>query len=316
MRSFFSKLKSVELEVIYNDEYDENIKNQLQMLVYLIESGKLYRTEIGKFLCKNFRKSPEQLLEKWNSSHEHKKSPNTLRCQISNASKQVTSIFGAEFDKAYYEKNEEAIKQISDLVDALWCGDLDLDFDDLYISEVRDALVSETVVTTYKVEDCLAEIEVLKRLKRTNIQELLDGVDKNKLIFLRSVMIKPLIGSRAGDINYPKLELLRLLNGVNDTDIPLLENGFDYIDIVNPVVPMAPAYIPKKCDEYEVDSMDDLLKIFEEFSSKPSDNNNTQSSNAEKICRLLELYTAEGLKKYLSKYNSCDIHAALSSIKI
>lgn len=315
MRSFFSKLRAVESCVIGEIEYSVEIQNQLQKLVSLIESGKLYRTEIGKFLCANFRKTQEQLLKNWNSTHEYEKNPNTLRCQISNTSKQLSAIFGVNFDKAYYEKKEEDISRISDLVDALWYG-VDLDFEDLYISEVRDELLSSTVAKKYRAEECLEEIGVLKKLTRSNIHELLNDVDKNKLIFLRSVMIKPLIGSRAGDINYQKLELLRLLNGVNDTDIPLLENGFDYIDIVNPVVPMAPAYIPKKCDEYEVDSMDDLLKIFEEFSSKPSDNNNTQSSNAEKICRLLELYTAEGLKKYLSKYNSCDIHAALSSIKI
>ena len=315
MRSFFSKLRAVESSVIGNIEYPIELQNQLQKLVSLIESGKLYKTEIGKFLCKNFRKSPEQLLKKWNSEYEYEKNPNTLRCQISNTSKQLTAIFGAKFDRVYYEKKDEDISQISNLVDALWYG-VDSDFDELYISEVRDILLSDTVATIYKAEDCLAELEVLKKLTRSNIHELLSGVDINKLIFLRSVMIKPLIGSRAGDINYPKLELLRLLNEVADTDIPLLDSGCEYPDMEEKLVaPIVSSYVPTKCDEYEVNSMDDLLKIFEEFSSKPSDNN-TQPSKAEEICEILDLYNTESLKKRLSKYNSCDIYAALSSIKL
>lgn len=313
MRSFFSKLRAVESGIIGNEDYSTDIQNNLQKLIHIIESGKLYKSEIGKFLCVNFRKSPEQLLKLWNSKHEYEKNPNTLRSQISNSSKQLTSIFGSDFDKAFYEKKEKEICRISDLVKALWNG-VDIDFDDMYIGEVRDMLLSDKVSLYYRVDDCIEELNILKKLTKANINEILNCVDINKLIFLRSILIKPLIGSRAGDINYRKIEILKKLNEFKEADIPLLVSDGTVKDSGIDKIVLPPIHVPSKSEEYNVSSMDDLLEVFEEFSNRPP--NNDYSNKTEEIGELLELFNVDGLKKYLSKFNSADIYAVLESIRI
>lgn len=210
-KSFFKILTDIENRVILSPEstYSDETKEIVQGVVSFVESGSITDASIAKFICKNFRLDNQSMLRAYNISVPYDKmiSTSTLRSYISRLSNELYDVFGLNFYEIFIEND---INKQRSIKSTLGITDLeDLSFKDLFIGAVDDKASRGLICNNITIDDCEKEIEVLKLLTNSHVEELLSQVDANKLAYLRRVLNRPIINSKA--LNYEKVELLQML---------------------------------------------------------------------------------------------------------
>ena len=308
--SFTSKLKELEKEIINEPEleYPIEVRQSLWGLITYIESADIASSEVAKFILRNFRLSLKELLIKWNDTHLKPKTNNTLRGQVSELSSQLYEVFG-DIGDIYPNIEMEEMTQINEKIDALKMREV-VSIDDSVIEELQSYFINDQLTKSYFPDECRKELALIKALSKQHIYESIDSVNLDKLLYIRRLLNQQLISTKKSDFNTEKYEMILEMKKVN---IDILKNqsvrkGEE--DTKKPKEDIAPIPLPKVKkleDDYNFASMSELIQVMLEFKSTRADATKSSSKKQRQLNNLLELFTVEGLRKYLKGFCSADL---------
>lgn len=202
LESFFSMMANVERYVInkgyyLNEDGDEVPYSDLaietfNLLVSLVSSGKYAKSDAYKFIGSHFRLSNKDLTSLWNRMFKPSKPKleSTIRVQVSNASKLLYSIFGTNIYDTFISDDADGLNIIKRDCSAVLIGDKF--FSELFIKEI-DLFTSDiSTEQTYSVDELKSTLYDLKCTSLTNIKSIIEGLDKNKVAYIKDVINQPL----------------------------------------------------------------------------------------------------------------------------
>ena len=216
LESFFSMMTNVERYVInkgyyLNEAGDEIPYSDLaietfNLLVSLVSSGKYANSDAYKFIGSHFRLSNKDLTSLWNRMYKPSKPKleSTIRVQVSNASKLLYKIFGTNIYDTFISDDAEGLNTIKRDCNAILIGDKA--FSELFVAEV-DLFTSDiSTEQTYSVNDLKDTLYDLKCVSFSNIEAIVEGLDKNKVAYIKDVLNQPLFFDEI--LNRSKVDIL------------------------------------------------------------------------------------------------------------
>lgn len=218
--SFFKLL--VRLEKLYNEEeYPSYASDILKKLIRFVQECEYDHSENRKFVSRNFRLTPEELVNVWNIQHPEKpKQVKTFYSQTSTYSTDLYNLFGANIETWFSAVDKtgdlvfkDKVLRVEELIDAMAIANKDCG--NIFISEF-DCLVSMAEpVNELKIEDCQNEIAYMKQMMRTEVQTITSKVDMGKVAKIRQILRTPLfeaIGGSKHRVNHEKLDFIKAFN--------------------------------------------------------------------------------------------------------
>lgn len=164
------------------DKQDEDLIEKKELLVEVVDyvnSMKwLSRTPVKKKIT-FFIKSGydyEALCTEFNISYESAKN------SVKWASKQLKSKIGEHTLKLIRDG------YISEARDAFYVGTGQISRDNLFLSDIARVLPESKFSAVYDLQDCLSELEFLRKISLDYIKKLTKKVDKSKLAYLLSLI--------------------------------------------------------------------------------------------------------------------------------
>lgn len=164
------------------DKQDEDLIEKKELLVEVVDyvnSMKwLSRTPVKKKIT-FFIKSGydyEALCTEFNISYESAKN------SVKWASKQLKSKIGEHTVKLIRDG------YISEARDAFYVGTGQISRDNLFLSDIARVLPESKFSAAYDLQDCLSELEFLRKISLDYIKKLTKKVDKSKLAYLLSLI--------------------------------------------------------------------------------------------------------------------------------
>ena len=164
------------------DKQDEDLIEKKELLVEVVDyvnSMKwLSRTPVKKKIT-FFIKSGydyEALCTEFNISYESAKN------SVKWASKQLKSKIGEHTLKLIRDG------YISEARDAFYVGTGQISRDNLFLSDIARVLPESKFSAAYDLQDCLSELEFLRKISLDYIKKLTKKVDKSKLAYLLSLI--------------------------------------------------------------------------------------------------------------------------------
>lgn len=319
--TFFGVLIRAE-KLLETQNCDEESYSLFSQVVSYVEACSFSNSEATKFICKNWRLSSSELSERWSVSHPAK-SVNTFRSQLSTTNRQLFGLFGNIVPEVFYKKSllsEEDKVLRRNLVNALAALDYDEDIfvPDIFISEVGN-FFEDASYDTYKVEDCMEELRLIKILMKSNVFSYIEKINADKLKFILGVLNQPISSNRSRSINHNKIAILNQLHLLPSSFVGLQKNSAseESSQVVERVVERQ---VPEK-HRFTFAFNKEMADILEERLAQPtteaemkawSDWEKENKDHAYIVTVLNTLYcmTADGFKKFLSRVNII----ALSSI--
>lgn len=320
------------------NEVSDSTKTILRRFVQFIEQGTFTDSEVEHFILSNFRLSSSDIQKKYNQIHfEKKKSVEAFRSQISNLNSYLVALFkvsASELNDAFTTNKEEVLKKLVDIMDAFEVGDFNLATRFPFISQ--GYLPADETTSTYTVEECQAEIQLLKTLDMKNIDEMIREVDIDKLVFVLQTIRQPLVSNtyekregkknsvKTPKINKSKMEFNKAFNLVKPKTLKPVDKiegkeveGTRVIYKEVEKLVEVPEQIPynlsitkemsgvlaKKVSSYERLSTEEKLKL-----------QGSMDEKTQKQCEFVfDLFTPDGLSKFLKDKSAVDVAVVLKS---
>lgn len=220
--NFFRMLALCEKDILDKDwfqdvngvyrSYGNKTQEAVLRLVAYIEDGGVFHAKVPVFICRNWRMSPKELTELWETETGRQKRVDTFRGQVSEASVQLYSIFGDGIFEDLLLDDTETARSVSGTVSILKAGDTG--FAGLESAEVLGYLTGRAVTKKFGLDECADEIRLLRKYCRPAVRKELAKVDLEKLCYLKSVLDQPLLDKDTKCMNNEKSELLRMIGGV------------------------------------------------------------------------------------------------------
>ena len=311
-KSFTSKLKELEREIINEPEFDYpiEVKQSLWGLITYIESADIATSEVAKFILRNFRLSLHESLAKWNDTHIKPKTMNTLRGQVSELSSQLYEVFG-DIGDIYPNLDMKKMTQINYKIDALKMREA-VSIDDSVIGELQSYFINDQLTKIYFPDECRKELALIKALSKQHIYEKIDSVDLDKLLYIRRLMNQQLISTKKSDFNTEKYEMILAMKKVNINILKDQSERKGEEDTKKAEEEIVPIQVPlpkvkKLEDDYNFASMSELIQVMLEFMQIPADSSKLSDKKSKQLNMMLQLFTVDGLRKYLSGFCSADL---------
>lgn len=222
-RSFLSVLKNLERSSA-DGVLPKKADALLRRLIGFVEGGSFTKSETDKFILENFRLSSAEMTKKWNDLHfDRQKEDSTFRGQVSLLGHYLSSLFSVtpdELSEAFLISEAGVLKRMAGLLDAFALGDFDLT--ERFPAIARGGfLPAYTTDSAYDMKDCSREIQLLKSLDRSVVEEMLSEIDMDKLVYVMQTIREPLVKDmqaeiagkkkkvRTASVNCGKLEFCR-----------------------------------------------------------------------------------------------------------
>lgn len=342
--SFLKTLLVLEKEVLKDNSNmlggSDSAKNVLKRLICFVEQGQFTESSVEQFILQNFRMSAIDMTKKWNRIHFDKpKSSNTFRGQISSLNSYLVSLFGFSADElnaAIVNEDEMVLRRLVDIMDAIELGDFNLTTRFPFIAQ--GYLPSNETVSEYSVTECVAEIQLLKTLDKSVIDELVQSVDIDKLVYVLQTIREPLISDvylkREGkkskvktvSLNKKKLDFCKAFNlvkpkvlkPVNEIEVSsgVIENVF--VKEIEKVVEV-PENIP-----YEFGISREMLSLIEnaieQYKLLPKSEQielqkASDSRSVRKCTAFLDMLTIRGFENMVRSMNSFDLYTIIDGYR-
>lgn len=342
--SFLKTLIVLEKEVLKDKSntlgVKDSTKSVLKRLIYFIEQGEFTNSQVEKFILLNFRMSATDMTQKWNRIYFDKsKSSNTFRGQISSLNSYLVSLFGFSADElnaAIVNEDEMVLRRLVDIMDAIELGDFNLTTRFPFIAQ--GYLPSNETVSEYSVTECIAEIQLLKTLDKKIIDELVQSVDMDKLVYVLQTIREPLLTDvylkregkkskvKSVSLNKKKLDFCKAFNLVKPKILkPIKEievsSGLSENVVIKEVekVIEVPENIP-----YEFGVTREMLSIIEnsieQYKSLPKSEQielqkTSDSRSVRKCTAILDMLTPRGFENMVRSLNSFDLYTMLDGYR-
>lgn len=323
-----------------DDVMPETTKTILRRFVQFIEQGVFTDSEVEHFILANFRLSSKDIQKKYNQIHfEKKKSVEAFRSQISNLNSYLVALFKVsanELNDAFTTNKIEVLKKLVDIMDAFEVGDFNLASRFPFISQ--GYLPADETQSTYTVEECQAEIQLLKTLDIKNIDEMISEVNMDKLVFVLQTIRQPLVSNvyekREGKknsvktprINKSKMEFNKAFSLVKPKTLKPVdkiegkeveETRVIYKEVEKLVE--VPEEIPYNLGITK--EMADIIESFvKAFNTLPQEEqtkiyNQSDYRSRERCENFFKFLQPEGLRKMLSTLNKSDIATVIDEFR-
>ena len=317
------------------NEMSDTTKTILRRFVQFIEQGVFTDSEVEHFILANFRLSSKDIQKKYNQIHfEKKKSVEAFRSQISNLNSYLVALFKVsanELNDAFTMSKTEVLKKLVDIMDAFEVGDFNLASRFPFISQ--GYLPADETTSTYTVEECQAEIQLLKTLDIKNIDEMISEVNMDKLVFVLQTIRQPLVSNvyekREGKknsvktprINKSKMEFnkafnlvvpkkLKPVDKIEGQEVEGTRAIYKEIEKTKEVPEQIPYNLGITKEMAGVLTKYVFMYTSKSISDKKKDDARRESTyESQNECfDLLEMYTPQGFEKALKKLNLWDLH--------
>ena len=164
------------------DKQDEDLIEKKELLVEVVDyvnsmkwlSRTLFKKKITFFIKSGY--DYEALCTEFNISYESAKN------SVKWASKQLKSKIGEHTVKLIRDG------YISEARDAFYVGTGQISRDNLFLSDIARVLPESKFSAAYDLQDCLSELEFLRKISLDYIKKLTKKVDKSKLAYLLSLI--------------------------------------------------------------------------------------------------------------------------------
>ena len=292
--SFFKMI--AQLEDLYNEElYPDYARETLRKLISFVKECDYDSSVNRKFISQNYRLSPEEILNLWNSQFPQKqKSIKTIYSQISLYSSDLYTLFGANVGMWFEakEKNDEMVfkdklLKVSELIDAMNIANKDNG--NIFIAEFEGVLSMAEPAEELKLEDCEEDIVYMKKLLRTEVTEITSKINMSRSAKVRQILRTPLFESIGGGrhrVNHEKIEFLKVFNLMTIKRKP--QQVFMHPEL-----------------QKAMSSVFQLNKSTE-----------VSESNVKKLAELLyQYYTVEGIKEAIEGCNMYELAKAVELVK-
>lgn len=241
--NFFKELAYLEKRVILENKketdlgvtsFSETTFQNLSSFIRFIESGKWTRSEHMKFIGRHYKYPQSELPDLYLSATGKRKSASTFRNQHQKASDDLYAYFGKDFMQAFLQEDEKAMQEIINKTAVLSVGDVY--FEDLFGNEIAEFIVSKSDgLQRYNLNECEDEINALIALSKTNIDNILCGLDVDKLNYIMSLFRRPLV--EQGVLNKEKLSILTsysdIISNSKVIDYRIKSNrGIEYDEVI------------------------------------------------------------------------------------
>lgn len=322
-KTFFSVMQTVQRE-IERGAVDSKSRELFEDLVSSVETCGFSNSDITKYICKNWRVPSGDLVTRWYGELGGKKSKTTFRSQISTASKQLFDIYGniqpstfgksstlSDEDKAIRSHLSAVIKSF--LIEDTYAANV-------FISEVLNYFDDPVPIGKYDMSDCQNELKVLKLLAKTNIYNLLDTCDNDKLKYLLYVLAQPLTVSRTRSVNLDKLDILKQF-GLTKTSYSMLNNVEDSASEAEDVPSNTVEVEEKRDHRFKLGIINEMADALEKRLEQPTTEEEMkfEASLGDKRDRYIQtlvgtLYamTPEGFESYIRRQNSILLAEAIN----
>lgn len=192
----------------------------------------------------------------------------------------------------------------------------------------------------YEISDCTSEIKLLKALSSRGIEELLNEVSAEKIGYLLKVLDQPLMQTETREYTKDGKDRISYFKKVNMEKIKLLER----FEVVSPARLRAPknskikedissseavsdvtekfelvtaksGVAPKAKLPFRFDDMNELCEVIQERlngSMKNIDDEEQKTQNIAYLKKVFDLFTKNGLKAYLSRYEDGEINQVIN----
>ncbi len=288
-RTFFRELSSLENEVILTGShnvdgslvaYKEFTKDVLSKVIRFVECGDYFNSKVAKVICANFRLKNSEMLNIWHASG-HGSNDSAFRTYVSIYSSRLYDLFGKNFYEVVVTEDMQRLTHINNTLKALeiddWC------FDDIFIPLVSASVPRGTPLKVFKLEDCKAELQILKRLTKRYVNDLIDTLDVDKLAYLKHTFNKFTINSKK--INKDKIELLEFFDLLDDNELS------------------------------EISSINTIMSSILEYADKPPTSNITNNHAYVTMVYVIRILSNTMREKALKKFNPLDVKKAIDTCK-
>lgn len=342
--TFLKALRVLEKEMLKDNSNMIGIsygtKNVLKRLICFVEQGQFTESSVEQFILQNFRMSAIDMTKKWNRIHFDKpKSSNTFRGQISSLNSYLVSLFGISTDElnaAFINEDSKVLKRLMDIIEAIELGDFNLAT--RFPLLTQGYLGCDETTSEYAVAECVAEIQLLKTLDKSVIDELVQSVDIDKLVYVLQSIREPLISDvylkREGkkskvktvSLNKKKLDFCKAFNlvkpkvlkPVNEIEVSsgVIENVF--VKEIEKVVEV-PENIP-----YEFGISREMLlfieNVIEQYKLLPKSEQielqkASDSRSVRKCTAFLDMLTIRGFENMVRSLNSFDLYTIIDGYR-
>lgn len=212
--SFLQQLAGLETLILGKEGTWRSLhaRRTLLDLISFVENASFTHSDHTKFICSNFRLSPSELQERWNNREgiDMPKSEEAFRSQISTVSKCLYQIFSSDVFNYFISDNEAGLSKIDLLLDTLTIYQSNIH--DYYCSEILDSVKDQLWSRTYETAELLPEIEALSPYLKSEIWDVLDELNEEKVSYLFHVLKQPLTFNKRRETNMQKLEILQELS--------------------------------------------------------------------------------------------------------
>lgn len=312
----------------------------LKRLIHFVEQGCFTDSLVEHFILLNFRFSANDMTKKWNRIHfEKKKSCNTFRSQLSSVNSYLVSLFSLSADElnaVFVNEDKKVLRELEDIMDAIELGDFNVASRFPFVSQ--GYLPADETSSDYSVEECFAEIQLLKSLDIKVIDEMVRTVDMDKLVYVLQTIREPLVSDvyvkregrkskvKTALINKKKLSFckafhlikskkLKPTDGVEISESSSARGVYKEVEKIVEV----PEQIP-----YEFSITKELFTIMEKYLEQYkllSENEQTEiqkQSDAKSVRRcsaFLEMLTPNGFDKMVKTLNPFDLYSSIEAYK-
>lgn len=200
---------SGDIDVPYKDE----TKAVFSKLLSYVRGGGWTDNDTAKFVAQNFMLGQGNLADAWKQRFPSKpeKADSTMRTQWQKVNRYLEHVLPSNLIDIFVTENMEGLEKLSVTIDSLRFNDkrIESELGEQLVYELQDLPLSSK---KYSVEDCLHEIEVLKRLSTVTYRAIMDTCDKSKMAYAFYVLTRP--SNIKGEINESRLEFVKAFTEV------------------------------------------------------------------------------------------------------
>lgn len=194
--------------------YGKLTRETYMKVINYVRGGSWTDNDTARFVVQNFHIGQANLAEAYNQMFPSKspKADSTIRTQFQKVNRYLQNVFPTTLVESFTNEDEEKLKALSSLIDALYLNDQRIE------SSLGEQLISllqgiPLGYRKYKVEECLKELETLKKLSCSHAGDLIGACDQNKLAYTYHVLTRPSVIK--GELNEARLSFIKAFVGMD-----------------------------------------------------------------------------------------------------
>lgn len=180
---------------ILKDNSSINSVLKVSLHSFMLQGG-FSKSDIDRFICKNYMLSVPELTRIWNVENATDKKELTFRGQISVLSNKFLHLFetnASELEEVLLSENDKHPKALEIIGIIIAFGVSSDSLEHRFKYTLEDYIGIQKPVNDYDISECEAEIKLLRMMDKQNLISMFEKVDKDKLAYVMQMMRADLV---------------------------------------------------------------------------------------------------------------------------